>query len=73
MVSSSTMSDDSKHEAVMAAIDSLKGATELGFSQVHSRLDRVEARLTSVEGEVRGMRQWRDLVDARLDRLQARA
>ncbi len=63
----------------MAAITSLKGATELGFlhvntrlDRVETRLDRVETRLTSVEGEVRGVRNWRDLVDARLERLAAR-
>ncbi len=72
---------------LMSAIVDLSNATANGFSQlgrelrsemkegfdrVDGRLDRVETRLTSIEGEVGGIRHWMNRTDGRLDSLERR-
>jgi|SRR5215469_11208414 len=63
---------DAKIDQVLEAVLGLKQSTEAQFIVVDRRLDRAEARLTSVEGEVRGNTAAIDALTKSVDKLSQR-
>ncbi|HTU70886.1 MAG TPA: hypothetical protein VMF11_11270 [Candidatus Baltobacteraceae bacterium] len=57
---------------LMNAILDMHGAMSQGFAQVDARFGRLEARVTSIEGEIRGIHHWIARSDARFDALERR-
>jgi hypothetical protein len=57
---------------LMNAISDLHGAVLRGFAQVDARFERLETRVTSIEGEIRGIHNWMARADARFEALEAR-
>jgi hypothetical protein len=57
---------------LMTAIVELHGAVTQGFAQVDARFERLETRVTSIEGEIKGINRWMNRSDQRLAVLEAR-
>jgi hypothetical protein len=52
------MNQEPSNGELMTAIVELHGAVTQGFAKVDARFDRVEARVTSIEGELKGFNVW---------------
>ena len=57
---------------LMDAIVDLHQAVGSGFRHVEKRFDRLEARMTSMEGEMKRVHHWMAHSDARFDALERR-
>ncbi|MGC2128888.1 MAG: hypothetical protein WA629_02220 [Candidatus Aquilonibacter sp.] len=66
------MNHEPSNGELMTAIVELHGAVTQGFARVDARFDRLEARVTSVEGELKGINSWTRRADERLDALEDR-